>query len=100
MDAFLPRFVITAKEARAAIVAGRMHISSKRSRTAQSPAIGVNRIVARRGPLHDVHRFVVNGRAPELFLVMSLVSVWFIQARTAKSGAPLTGEEKDRYRSY
>ena len=48
MDAF-PRFVITAKEARAGIVTGRMHMRSKRRRTAQSPAIGRKRIVARRG---------------------------------------------------
>ena len=41
MDAFLPRFVLTAKEARAGIVTGRMHMSSRRRRTAQSPAIWV-----------------------------------------------------------
>jgi hypothetical protein len=31
---------------------------------------------------HDVYRFVVNGCAPELFLVMSLANIWFIRRET------------------
>jgi hypothetical protein len=49
MDVFPPRFVLAAKEAGAGIVTGRMPMSSKCRRTAQSPAIGGKRIVARRG---------------------------------------------------
>ena len=42
LDAVLPRFVITASEARAGVVAGRCPCGSKCRRTAQSPAIQVN----------------------------------------------------------
>jgi hypothetical protein len=31
---------------------------------------------------HDVNGFVVNGSAPDLFPVMSLVSIWFIPHET------------------
>jgi hypothetical protein len=34
------------------------------------------------GLRHDVYRFVVNGSAPELFPVMSLVRIWFTRRET------------------
>ena len=89
VDAFLPRFFITTKEAGTGIVAGRMHMRSKCPRTAQSPGIGVNGSL-RAGPRHDVHRFVVNGSAPELFPAMNSVKDWFIRRETGER-APLTG---------
>ena len=80
MDAFLPRFVITAKEARAGVVAGRMHMRSKCRRTGAGSA--TRWLPAKQR--HDVHRFVVNGSAPELFPAMYSVKDWFIRRETGE----------------
>jgi hypothetical protein len=39
------------------------------------------------GPRHDVHRFVVNGSAPELFPVMWLIKKLFIGRKTKERHA-------------
>jgi len=96
MDAFLPRFVIPAKEARPGVVAGRMHMRSKCRRTAQSPAIRVKGSLPG-GPRHDVHRFVVNRSAPELFPVTDLINKQFIPAAiTSRRACFAAGSKSDR----
>jgi hypothetical protein len=83
---------------------------ASRGRTPTDPAMETNRgsrsgavvpIVRRRlktrrsgltdrsqpGLRHDVYRFVVNGSAPELFLVMSLVRIWCTRCETEERRA-------------
>jgi hypothetical protein len=66
---------------------------SKRTQRSIGPPNGAKsgdpgkRIVARSGLRRDINGFVVNGSAPELFLVMSLVSIWYTQREMAERRA-------------